>query len=152
MSGTTANYAFPYPDETDAADPTADIKALADAVDTEVHTATSPSAASYTPTVTGGGTATFTTRSGWYFQTGKIVFVNLYVLVLAAGSGSAVVQLSLPVAADTSIDQILPAHGQSLKGTSSSVNGLATINTSGGASILTKITVSSNTAPTTTPT
>ena len=99
----------------------------------------------YTPTVTGGGSATFTTRTGWWVQLGKLVLVDLYVVVSAAGSGSSVVQLSLPVPARTTEDQLLPAHGQSLKGTSSSVNGFATINTSGGASQLTKITLSSNT-------
>ena len=51
MSGTTTNYALPYPDETDAADPAADIKALAQDADSALHGAVTPAdpALSLTP-------------------------------------------------------------------------------------------------------
>ena len=63
MSGTTTNYALPYPDETDAADPAADIKALAQDADSALHGAVTPAdpGLSLTPG-TSWAVTTFTAR------------------------------------------------------------------------------------------
>lgn len=59
----------------------------------------------YTPTYLGGttpGSTTYTTQQGWYFQTGKIIFVTgLVVWTAATGTGNA--QVSLPFAPSASV-------------------------------------------------
>lgn len=50
----------------------------------------------YTPTVAGGGTATFSVRDGWYYRLGGLVFFEAYIAPSAAGSGSANVTFTLP--------------------------------------------------------
>ncbi|MFF8495216.1 hypothetical protein ACF06O_30825 [Streptomyces albidoflavus] len=51
----------------------------------------------YTPVITGAGSATFNIRDGWWYRLGKLVFVQTYFTVNAAGSGTANVTFSLPV-------------------------------------------------------
>lgn len=51
----------------------------------------------WTPTISGGGSATFTARDGFMQRVGKMVFVQAYFSVNAAGSGSTVVTMSLPI-------------------------------------------------------
>lgn len=51
----------------------------------------------WTPTISGGGAATFTTRNGFWQRIGKMVFVRVYVVVNVAGSGAANVTFDLPV-------------------------------------------------------
>lgn len=50
----------------------------------------------YTPTVTNGGTATFTTQTGFYQKIGKMVFVRIYLQLNAAGSGASNITIALP--------------------------------------------------------
>lgn len=52
---------------------------------------------SWTPVVSGGGTATFTAIDGFYQRVGKMVFVQAYFSVNAAGSGATNVTMTLPV-------------------------------------------------------
>lgn len=55
--------------------------------------------ANYTPTITGGGTATFTNRLGyWKRIANKTVMYTAYIEVNAAGSGTSPVQYTLPTA------------------------------------------------------
>jgi hypothetical protein len=49
---------------------------------------------SYTPTISGGGAATFSAVDGWSVQLGKLRFVYLYFVVGVAGSGATVVTIS----------------------------------------------------------
>jgi hypothetical protein len=51
---------------------------------------------SYTPTVGGGGSATFGIRTGWYYQLGDLVYVEAYITLSAAGSGTSPITVSLP--------------------------------------------------------
>ena len=60
---------------------------------------------SYTPTVTGGGTATFTTQTGWWQRRGKMIDFAAYLVVNAAGSGAANVQINAPVSIDRTTRQ-----------------------------------------------
>lgn len=50
----------------------------------------------YTPVITGGGAATFSTVDGWYQRVGKMIYVYAYFVVDVAGSGVAPIQVSLP--------------------------------------------------------
>lgn len=68
----------------------------------------------YTPTVTNGGTATWTTRTGYSFKLGKLVFVSCYLVVNAAGSGSGVVTVTMPSNVDRSTRQTLVMHAETV--------------------------------------
>lgn len=70
----------------------------------------------YTPTVTGGGTATFQVQTGLWERIGKMIFINVYLVVLAAGSGATAVSVALPFAPSRSQRQVIPAHGGGLGG------------------------------------
>lgn len=60
----------------------------------------------YTPTVTGHGSATFSTRTGRWIRTApKTVSWIVYLLVSGAGSGSDVLQVDSPTAPDRSVRQ-----------------------------------------------
>lgn len=71
----------------------------------------------YTPSTSGGGTATFTTLAGRWRQVGvKTVAFNIYLQVNNAGSGASVFQLTLPTEPDRTIRQVFV--GASETGTS----------------------------------
>lgn len=70
----------------------------------------------FTPTVTGGGTATFQVQTGLWERIGKLIFINVYLVVLAAGSGATAVSVALPFAPSRSQRQVIPAHGGGLGG------------------------------------
>ncbi|MEU9014237.1 hypothetical protein AB0D12_31610 [Streptomyces sp. NPDC048479] len=97
---------------------------------------------SYTPTVAGSGTATFSTRDGWYFKIGKAVFVQTYIALSAAGTGSGTVTISLPSTpyrGSANRRQYLPAYsGGIVAGTNSGVGGtcVGNINFSGSGAII----------------
>lgn len=68
---------------------------------------------SYTPTVGGGGTVTWTTQEGRYYRIGRTVFVHMTLTVNAAGSGVANVTIDTPTAPDRgagSRRQVMAAH------------------------------------------
>jgi hypothetical protein len=75
--------------------------------------ATTTTWSTFTPVISGGGTATFTTNNCYFYKLGKIVFVNVGIVVNAAGSGAANVQFTMPSSMDGSMDQILLATFQS---------------------------------------
>lgn len=72
----------------------------------------------YTPTVTNGGTVTWTTRTGYWWRVGKIVFVVAYLAVNAAGSGTSTVAITMPSSVDRSTRQVIgmSAEGVGLNG------------------------------------
>lgn len=61
----------------------------------------------YTPTIGGDGSPSYTTRTGWYMKIGKMVFVNIYVIWSTAGSGTAAVTITTPSNPDRSTRQVL---------------------------------------------
>jgi hypothetical protein len=63
-----------------------------------LNDATLSAIATYTPSIAGGGTATFTTNTGWYYKIGTshLVFVSVYFVVNAAGSGASNVTVTTP--------------------------------------------------------
>lgn len=68
----------------------------------------------FTPGITGHGTATFSTRKGWYYQIGPLKFVTLYYAVSAAGSGAAIIQPSVPFNVYRDTRQILTVNGETV--------------------------------------
>lgn len=68
----------------------------------------------FTPTVTNGGTATFTTQTGYWQRVGKMVFVNIYIVVNAGGSGATPITIALPVTPNRTNRQVMFMHGSGL--------------------------------------
>lgn len=68
----------------------------------------------YTPTVTGAGGATYSTLTGIYVVVGPLTWVNIDLTVLAAGSGSSLVALSMPSTPDHTQRQALTMHTESI--------------------------------------
>lgn len=64
----------------------------------------------YTPTVTGGGAATFTSRTGYWQRIGKIVQFVAFIDVNAAGSGAGNVTITAPTSIDRTTRQTVFAH------------------------------------------
>lgn len=75
--------------------------------------ATTTTWTSFTPTITGGGTATFTTNSAYYYKLGKVVFFVWMAVTNAAGSGGSNIQFTTPSSMDGTIDQNMTATFQS---------------------------------------
>ena len=68
----------------------------------------------YTPTVTGGGTATFSTRTGlWVRFHPRLVWFTAYFVVDTAGSGSTAVGFTLPTAPTRVVRQTFGGHAES---------------------------------------
>ncbi len=67
----------------------------------------------YTPTITNGGTVTWTTRTGTYWKIGKMVFINIYLAVNAAGSGTGIVSVDMPSSVDRTLRQCMTVHSES---------------------------------------
>ena len=90
----------------------------------------------YTPTVTNGGTATFTTQTARYYKLGKMVWVNIGLVVNAAGSGASNLAVALPSTPSRTIQQTLDLTCESVRVASQSTKGSAVILTTGsGATI-----------------
>lgn len=64
----------------------------------------------YTPTVAGGGTVTWTTRTGWWMRVGKMIFMNAFLVINNAGSGGATVTITAPTNIDRTTQQNVTLH------------------------------------------
>lgn len=80
----------------------------------------------YTPTVTNGGTVTWTTRTGTYYILGDMVFVKIYLNANAAGSGTSIVTVDMPTSVDRTTRQTLPLHAETVgaSGSGSTLSGI----------------------------
>ena len=74
-------------------------------------TLNSTTATTYTPSVTGQGSATFTTLTGWYYTLGTgsgcLVFVSIY-FACSGGTGASNVTITTPTNPDRTTRQVLP--------------------------------------------
>lgn len=93
----------------------------------------------YTPTVTNGGSATFTTQTARYYKLGKLVWVNIGLVVNAAGSGTSSVAVALPSTPSRTIQQALDLTCESVRVASQSTKGSAVILTSGSGATIDRI-------------
>lgn len=103
-----------------------------------LNDATLSAITSYTPAVANGGTVTWTTRTGWYYKIGTshLVYMNAYLVVNAAGSGSTDLTITAPSNIDRTTRQIVPCFYQD--GTNLRV-GCFRANTSGSTNVFDKI-------------
>lgn len=67
----------------------------------------------FTPTVSGGGSATWTTRTGWYTRHGGLITVCVHLVVNAAGSGGTLVAVDMPTPVYRGTRQVLTMHTES---------------------------------------
>lgn len=68
----------------------------------------------YTPAVTNGGTATFSTQIGYYTITDLWVDVEIYLVVSVAGSGGGIVTVAMPTNVDRTQRQFINAHTETI--------------------------------------
>jgi len=78
---------------------------------------------SYTPVITGGGTATFSALTGRFIEIGQLVWMNAYAVVNAAGSGASNVTITAPTSIDRSMRQIVPCQAEGAFGLASNFHG-----------------------------
>lgn len=97
----------------------------------------------YTPTVAGDGGATFTTRTGWHMQVGKMRFFTAYVVVNTAGAGAANVTITAPVSIDRTTRQVVVASFEGL--TANNGTGHAVAFTGGAGAVFDRLRGSTNT-------
>jgi hypothetical protein len=64
----------------------------------------------FTPTVTGGGSAAFSTRTGWRTRIGNNIFYGMYFVVSTAGSGGTAISITGAINVDRTTRQVLLAH------------------------------------------
>lgn len=68
----------------------------------------------FVPTITNGGAVTWTTRTGWYQRVGKMIYVNVWLIVNGAGSGAGIVQVDMPTSVYRGTRQALTMHTESV--------------------------------------
>lgn len=99
----------------------------------------------YTPTVTNGGTVTFSTQTGFYVQIGEMFYVTVYLVISGAGSGAGIVMLDMPTAVYRGTRQTLDMHCESVgPGGSHIGNGNCVFFTSGSGATSDRLRQSSN--------
>lgn len=94
--------------------------------------------AAYTPVVTNGGTATFSTITGWYYVTGDMVFFCAYLVTGTAGSGSSLLHVTSPTAVYRGTRQTVSLDRETSGGR---VAGVATAFTTGSGAVWDRLTV-----------
>lgn len=75
----------------------------------------------YTPTVAGGGSVTWTTRTGWWKRVRSTIYVCVYLVVNAAGSGTSLVTVTMPTNVYRGTRQLLTMHTETI-GTAGAAN------------------------------
>lgn len=79
----------------------------------------------FTPTIGGGGSVTWSDRTGYYYKLGKMVAVVIFLTVNTVGSGVTPVSVDMPSNVDRSCRQVMLAHcdnvGSGFSGSSSLV-------------------------------
>lgn len=68
----------------------------------------------FVPGVVNAGSATFSTRSGYWIQFGPLRFVNVYLVVNAAGSGAGLFNVTLPFSVNRDLRQTITMHCESV--------------------------------------
>lgn len=86
----------------------------------------------FTPTVAGGGTVTWTTRTGLYFRIGKMIFVKIYLSINAAGSGASIFTVDMPTSVERTTRQVLTVHAESTGPNGSHIGGGEAVFFTGG--------------------
>lgn len=82
-------------------------------------------AVTYTPTMTGAGTAAFSTRTGWFMRFGDMIFFDAYFVTSTVGTGTATIAITTPTAVDRSAQQTITGHIAGTAGVNGTVAALA---------------------------
>jgi hypothetical protein len=82
-------------------------------------------ATAYTPVLGNGGTATYSTRAGWYYRIGPMVFMNASFVITNAGSGAGTLTLTAPTNIDRTTRQYVGCHAENMGGNSGSLQAVA---------------------------
>ncbi|MFD9004514.1 hypothetical protein ACFV0T_26735 [Streptomyces sp. NPDC059582] len=99
----------------------------------------------YTPTVAGQGTGTFTSRTGFYFKLGKLVFFQAEFVMNAAGTGTGTITVTAPSNIyRTGGRQTIPCHAQSTTTSGAVMNGHAVALETGTGAVIDRISVSND--------
>jgi hypothetical protein len=97
----------------------------------------------YTPAVTNGGTATWTTQTGYYWTIGSLCIFTAYLVLNATGSGASTLTITAPVNIDRTTRQSVLCTLDGL--TSISGTGNAVSLTSGSGAVFDRIRTSTGT-------
>lgn len=68
----------------------------------------------YTPSVGNDGTAAYSIRRGWWYRFGPMIYVNVFLSVSTAGSGTGIVTVTMPTAVDRTNRQALTVHAETI--------------------------------------
>ena len=98
----------------------------------------------YTPTITGGGTATFTSRTGWSYKLGDMRYFTAEFVVGTAGSGASAVTITAPSSIYRGTRQVIPCHTQSTTTSGAVMNGHAVALATGTGAVIDRISVSND--------
>ncbi|MGO1025568.1 hypothetical protein ACTOXX_33895 [Streptomyces rubiginosohelvolus] len=98
----------------------------------------------YTPTVAGGGSATYTSRTGWFYKLGKMVYFAAEFVVASPGSGSSAVTITAPSSIYRGARQSFAAHGQSTTTSGAVMNGHAVAIETGSGAVIDRISLSND--------
>lgn len=98
----------------------------------------------YTPTVAGHGTGTFTSRTGYYYKIGKLVYFTADIVMNAAGTGASTVTVTAPSSIYRGTRQAIPCHAQSTTTSGAVMNGHAVSLTTGTGAVIDRISVSND--------
>ena len=99
--------------------------------------------ATYTPAVTNGGSATWTTQTGWYWTIGSLCIFTAYLVLNNTGSGASLLTIAAPVSIDRTTRQEVMCVLDGL--TSISGTGNATALTTGSGAVFDRIRTSTGT-------
>ena len=103
----------------------------------------------YTPTIANGGTATFSMAKGYHYKFGDLRFVNIEFTVNAAGSGAAIVTVSLPTTPfrdGGTGRQVMPMHAKALWTAGMASDGCAVIMDTGSGAVIDQLATSNDNA------
>jgi hypothetical protein len=113
----------------------------------EIDTYASNTTHSFIPAVGNAGTATWTTRSGYWVQLGPLRFVNVSLVVNAPGSGAGIVTVTMPFNVERTLRQAITMHTESVGPNGSHVgNGECVFFAGGGGAVSDRLRTSSNDA------
>ena len=86
----------------------------------------------YTPELVNDGAATYSTRRGWFYRIGPMVFFNAYFVASAAGTGGSNLGLTAPTNIDRTNRQYVGCHAEAMTaGNSGSIEAVAFTSGSG---------------------
>lgn len=92
----------------------------------------------YTPELGNDGAATYSTRRGWFYRIGPMIFFNAYFVLSGAGSGASNLTLIAPTSIDRTNRQYVGCHAEAMSaGNGGSIQAVAF--TTGGGDVFDRV-------------